>query len=259
MNELLQQTFNNKKGLLAIYFTAGYPSLESTKTLIQLLDKQPIDIIEIGIPFSDPLADGPVIQESSRKALQNGMNLKLLFSQLKQARKYTRKPLILMGYFNPVLQFGLEKFLYETKKCGINGLILPDLPPEIYERHYRKQFTDSGIPLIFLVSPQSSDERIHYIDKLSSSFIYAVSSASTTGSTKGFDTGHLAFFKRLQSIHLRQAVMVGFGINSQEQIATIQQFAKGAIIGSAFIRQLDEKKADLGISEFFNNLKNKPL
>lgn len=254
MTDRLQQTLNTDKALLALYFTAGYPQLSSTEKLLQLLDKQAVDIIEIGMPFSDPLADGPVIQQSSSKALQNGMNTKLLFEQLKQARQHTNKPIVLMGYFNTVLQFGLEKFLQNAQHCQIDGLILPDLPPEIYEKDYKNSFEKYGVPLIFLVSPQTSDARIQYIDDLSTSFIYAVSSASTTGNTTGFNEKHDAFFKRLQKRCLKHPVLIGFGISNRQQITQVQQFAKGAIIGSAFIRQLDEHKEDLGVNDFFMNL-----
>jgi len=254
MPKRLQQTLNADKALLAIYFTAGYPQLSSTEKIVQLFDKQAVDIIEIGMPFSDPLADGPVIQQSSSKALQNGMSTKLLFEQLKRARKQTDKPIVLMGYLNTVLQFGLDRFLENAKRCAIDALILPDLPPEIYEKNYKNSFEKYDIPLIFLVSPQSSDARIHYIDKLSKSFIYAVSSASTTGNTTAFTEKHEAFFARLKALQLKQPLMIGFGISNMKQITQVQQFAKGAIIGSAFIRQLDGQKADLGVHDFFMNL-----
>ena len=253
----LQKTLTSDKAVLALYFTAGYPKLSSTEKLIQLLDKQAVDIIEIGMPFSDPLADGLVIQQSSHKALQNGMTTKLLFEQLQKARQHTNKPIVLMGYFNTVLQFGIELFLQNMQSCQIDGLILPDLPPEIYEKDYKNSFKKYGIPLIFLVSPQSSDVRIQYIDKLSTSFIYAVSSASTTGNTTAFNKKHEAFFKRLQNLQLKHPVLIGFGISTKQQIAQAQQFSKGAIIGSAFIRQLDEQKEDLGVRDFFMKLQNK--
>jgi len=254
MPKRLQQTLNADKALLAIYFTAGYPQLSSTEKIVQLFDKQAVDIIEIGMPFSDPLADGPVIQRSSTKALQNGMSTKLLFEQLKRARNHTDKPIILMGYLNTVLQFGLDRFLENAKRCAIDALILPDLPPEIYEKNYKNSFEKYDIPLIFLVSPQSTDARICYIDELSKSFIYAVSSASTTGNTTAFTEKHEAFFARLKALQLKQPLMIGFGISNMKQITQVQQFAKGAIIGSAFIRQLDEQKADLGVHDFFMNL-----
>jgi tryptophan synthase alpha chain len=256
MTPRLSQILKSEKKLLALYFTAGYPQLSSTEKLLQLLDKQAVDIIEIGMPFSDPLADGPVIQESSSIALQNGMTTKLLFEQLTQARLHTNKPIVLMGYFNTALQFGIEKFLENMQTCGLDGLILPDLPPDIYERDYKTIFEKYKIPLIFLVSPQSSDARIKYIDTLSTSFIYAVSSASTTGKTTAFAAQHENFFKRLQSLQLEQPIMIGFGISNKQQIDHVQQYTKGAIIGSAFIRQLDKQKADLGINDFFNQLKN---
>ncbi|MCK9450064.1 MAG: tryptophan synthase subunit alpha [Bacteroidales bacterium] len=254
MPKRLQQTLNADKALLAIYFTAGYPQLSSTEKIVQLFDKQAVDIIEIGIPFSDPLADGIVIQQSSTKALQNGMNTKLLFEQLKGARKQTDKPIVLMGYFNTVLQFGLDSFLENSKRCAIDALILPDLPPEVYEKNYKKSFEKYDIPLIFLVSPQSTDARIRYIDKLSKSFIYAVSSATTTGNTTAFTESHEAFFTRLKALQLKQPLMIGFGISNMKQVTQVQQFAKGAIIGSAFIRQLDERKDDLGVNDFFLKL-----
>lgn len=256
MTQRLSQILKSKKKLLALYFTAGYPQLSSTEKLLQLLDKQAVDIIEIGMPFSDPLADGPVIQESSSIALQNGMKTKLLFEQLTRARQHTNKPIVLMGYLNTALQFGIEKFLENMQNCALDGLILPDLPPEIFERDYKTLFEKYSIPLIFLVSPQSSDARIKYIDTLSTSFIYAVSSASTTGNTMAFAEKHEIFFKRLQSLQLKQPIMIGFGISNTQQINRVQQFTKGAIIGSAFIRKLDKRKDDLGVNDFFKQLKN---
>jgi len=250
----LKQILKAEKGLLALYFTAGYPKLSSTEKLLQLLDKQTVDIIEIGMPFSDPLADGPVIQQSSHIALQNGMNTKLLFEQLQQARLHTNKPIVLMGYFNTVLQFGIERFLINMQNCSLDGLILPDLPPEIYEKEYKTIFEQYNIPLIFLVSPQSSDARIKTIDELSNSFIYAVSSASTTGNTSGFTAKHESFFARIKALQLEHPVLIGFGISNSQQIHQVQQYTKGAIIGSAFIRQLDESKEDLGVNDFFNQL-----
>ena len=254
MSKRLQQTLNADKALLAIYFTAGYPQLSSTEKIVHLFDKQAVDIIEIGMPFSDPLADGIVIQQSSTIALQNGMKTKILFEQLKGARKQTDKPIILMGYFNTVLQFGLDSFLENAKHCAIDAIILPDLPPEIYEKNYKNSFEKYDIPLIFLVSPHSTDARIRYIDKLSKSFIYVVSSDTTTGNITAFTEKHEAFFARLKAMQLKQPLMIGFGINNMEQITQVQQFAKGAITGSAFIRQLDEQKTDLGVNDFFMNL-----
>tara|TARA_Y100000815_G_C13304023_1_gene485738 strand:- start:851 stop:1612 length:762 start_codon:yes stop_codon:yes gene_type:complete len=240
MNRINQKLAEDKK-LLSIYFTAGYPSKNDTVSIIQELEKSGIDMIEIGLPFSDPLADGPTIQESSTAALKNGMTTSLLFEQLKDIRESISIPLIIMGYFNPVLQFGVEKFCAKCEEIGIDGLILPDLPLAEYEEHYKPIFDKHNLRNIFLITPQTSDERIQQIDEASNAFIYMVSSASTTGKTSGFGDAQTAYFDRISALELKNPQIVGFGINNAETFTSATAKAKGAIIGSAFIKHLTEE------------------
>lgn len=257
MKRLDQLLMNKNSRVVNIYFTAGYPSLDSTMSIISLLEKHGAGLIEVGMPFSDPLADGPVIQESSRIALENGMNTDLLFEQLKSLRTVSQIPVVLMGYLNPVLQYGMEKFLSMASSCGIDGLILPDLPPEVYESQYISLFEKHEIYPIFLITPQTKQERIHYLDSLSKGFLYAVSSSSTTGGKSGFNKDHLAYFERLASTDLKNPLMIGFGISNNESLETVFRYASGAIVGSAFIKNLNEKTEDFGIPAFMNHLLNK--
>jgi len=232
----LAKLFRSKpSNILSVFFTAGYPSLNDTALIINNLYESGVDMVEVGIPFSDPLADGPVIQESSHKALQNGMTLKLLFEQLKSVEADI--PLILMGYINPVLQFGIIPFCASCKKVSVEAVILPDLPVEIYKDHYEEVFTKYGILPVFLVTPQTSDKRIRYIDDQQCAFIYAVSSASTTG-TKGWESGVTAYLQRLQSLNLRHPVITGFNIKDKKSFDAACQYTHGAIIGSAFIKAI---------------------
>ena len=229
----------NKDGkLLSIYFTAGYPNLEDTVPIIRDLEKSGVDFIEIGLPFSDPLADGPTIQESSTQALKNGMTTGKLFEQLKDIRETVKIPLIIMGYFNPILQFGVERFCQKCQEIGIDGLIVPDLPVDVYNENYKAIFEKYGLINIFLITPQTSDERIRFIDSVSSGFIYMVSSAGVTGSTKGFEQSTRDYFKRIASMKLKNPQIIGFGINDKVTFTQATQFASGAIIGSAFVKHL---------------------
>jgi tryptophan synthase alpha chain len=255
MNRIDKALQEGHQKILNIYFTAGYPELESSLPVMQLLQANGAGMIEIGLPFSDPLADGPVIQESSRVALENGMNTSLLFEQLKNMRQTVDLPVVLMGYLNPVIQFGMERFLQKAAEAGIDGLILPDMPAETYAEHYQKLFLKYGIHAIFLVSPQTSDGRMHYLDSLSKGFLYAVSSSSTTGRTSSFNEEHLQYFARLVNLQLHNPVMIGFGISDKEAVETVFSYASGAIIGSAFIRHLDKQKKDYGIPQFMNQFK----
>ncbi len=257
MKRLDQLLLNKNSRVVNIYFTAGYPSLDSTRSIISLLEKHGAGLIEVGMPFSDPLADGPVIQESSRIALENGMNTDLLFEQLKSLRTVSQIPVVLMGYLNPVLQYGMEKFLSMASACGIDGLILPDLPPEVYESQYISLFEKHEIYPIFLITPQTKQERILNLDSLSKGFLYAVSSSSTTGGKSGFNKDHLAYFERLASTNLKNPLMIGFGISDNESLETVFRYASGAIVGSAFIKNLNEKTEDFGIPAFMNHLLNK--
>ena len=239
MNRINQKLQENKK-ILSIYFSAGYPNLNDTVQIIQDLEKNGVDMIEIGLPFSDPLADGPTIQASSTQALHNGMTTQVLFDQLKDIRKTVNIPLVIMGYFNPMLQYGVEKFCATCAEIGIDGLIIPDLPVDVYADEYKAIFEKYGLKNIFLITPQTSDERIHFIDSVSDGFIYMVSSASVTGSSAGFGNTQEAYFQRIVQMNLKNPQVIGFGINNSETFQQATQFAKGAIIGSAFITYLKE-------------------
>ena len=240
MNRINQKLQENKK-LLSIYFTAGYPKLDDTVSVIQKLQASGVDMIEIGLPFSDPLADGPTIQASSTQALKNGMNSELLFRQIKDIRKTIDIPLILMGYFNPMLQYGVEAFCAKCAEIGIDGLIMPDLPLAEYQEHYEAIFKKHGLANIFLITPQTSDERIKQIDNASNAFIYMVSSASTTGAKSGFGNQQTDYFERIEAMNLKNPQIVGFGISNSETFKAATKTTKGAIIGSAFIKHLTTK------------------
>lgn len=255
MNRIDQHFQQKPSNNLAVYFTAGYPKMSDIPLIMRQLQSGGVDLIEIGIPFSDPLADGPVIQESGSKALANGFSLTGMFDILTNIRSQIHLPLLLMGYLNPVLQFGMEKFLQSAAACGIDGVILPDLPPEMYAEHYQHLFLKHHIHPVFLVTPQTSDERIRYIDSLSKGFLYAVSASGTTGKTEGFDQKHLSYFNRLKSLKLKNPVMIGFGISQKSDVQTVWKHSSGAVIGSALIRQLDPQQADLGIKRFLEKIK----
>ena len=237
MNRINQKLQESQK-LLSIYFTAGYPEIEDTARIIEELEKSGVDMIEIGLPFSDPLADGPTIQQSSETALKNGMTTNKLFSQISNIREKVKIPLIIMGYFNPILQYGVEKFCQKCKETGIDGLIIPDLPMEEYKTRYQEIFDRYDLLPIFLITPQTSEERIRFIDDVSNGFIYMVSSASVTGSTVGFGEEQVNYFKRISNLDLKTPTIVGFGINSPATFKQATEFSKGAIIGSAFIKHL---------------------
>ena len=240
--------------LLSIYFTSGFPNIDDTEKIIIELERSGVDFIEIGLPFSDPLADGPTIQESSTKALKNGMTTEKLFDQLNGIREKVEIPLIIMGYFNPILQYGVEKFCKKCQECGIDGLIIPDLPVDVYNDEYRSLFEQYGLINVFLITPQTPDERIKFIDSVSDGFIYMVSSASVTGSTSGFGEDTREYFKRINDLQLKNPQVVGFGIKDHETFTQATQYAKGAIIGSAFIKHL-EKEGLSKIDTFIKNVK----
>lgn len=240
MNRINQKLQEDKK-ILSIYFSAGYPNLNDTVQIIQDLEKNGIDMIEIGLPFSDPLADGPTIQASSTQALHNGMTTKVLFDQLENIRESVKIPLIIMGYFNPILQYGVEEFCKKCASIGIDGLIIPDLPVDVYAEQYKATFEKYGIINVFLITPQTSDERIQFIDSVSNGFIYMVSSASVTGSQSGFGNTEERYFERISKMNLKSPQVIGFGISNKETFNQATKFAKGAIIGSAFIKHLSEK------------------
>lgn len=250
----INQKLQEKGKLLSIYFTAGYPVINDTVKIIQDLEKSGVDMIEIGLPFSDPLADGPTIQESSTAALKNGMTTELLFNQLKDIRKSVSIPLLIMGYFNPILQYGVEAFSKRCQEIGIDGLIIPDLPLDVYQEEYEHIFKKYGLINVFLITPQTSEERIRQIDKASDGFIYMVSSASVTGSKEGFSDVQTIYFERIESLKLNNPQIVGFGINNKETFQQATKMAKGAIIGSAFIKHLT-KKGISHIDQFVNQIR----
>ncbi|AXT56240.1 tryptophan synthase subunit alpha [Aquimarina sp. AD1] len=253
MNRINTALEQNKK-LLSIYFTAGYPSLSDTKKVIQDLEKSGVDMIEIGLPFSDPLADGPTIQESSTIALKNGMTTKLLFEQLADIRKSVSIPLIIMGYFNPMMQYGVEAFCAKCQEIGIDGLIIPDLPVAEYHEQYQETFEKYGLINVFLITPQTSEERIRFIDSVSNGFIYMVSSASVTGSTSGFGNTQEAYFERIANMDLKAPQIVGFGISNNETFTKATKTTKGAIIGSAFIKHLTQNGVE-SIEDFIETIR----
>ena len=235
ITQLFQQKSNN---ILNIYFTAGFPALQDTMTILTALEQSGADIAEIGMPYSDPVADGETIQESNHQALLNGMSLKTLFEQLAGMRKTLSIPVVLMGYINPVIQFGIENFCKKCQEVGVDGLILPDLPMDEYLAEYKPVFDKYGLLNIFLITPQTTEDRIRRIDGNSEGFIYMVSSASITGSTSGITPQMEAYFERVNNMNLRNPRLIGFGIKDNETFSKACEFAQGAIIGSQFIRVL---------------------
>ena len=253
LNRLTKLFENNRENLLTVYFTAGYPKLDDTETIICSLAESGANIIEIGIPYSDPLADGPVIQESGMAAIDNGMTLQVLFNQLTDIRIKTQVPLILMGYFNQLLQYGVDKFLDDCVKTGIDGLIIPDLPLMEYEQFYKDKLTQRNISISFLITPQTEESRIHKVDALSTGFIYVVSDSSITGMKTGISNQQISYFERIKSLQLRTPQLIGFGISDRESYLTASKYANGAIIGSAFIKHLkDKNEVDKATADFIN-------
>lgn len=250
----IDQKFKGDKKLLSIYFSAGYPKLEDTVPILKQLQSSGVDMVEIGLPFSDPLADGPTIQESSTQALRNGMSTKKLFQQLEGIRKEIEIPLILMGYFNPLLQFGVENFCEKCHEIGIDGLIIPDLPVEVYHEKYKNLFDQYGLYNMFLITPQTSESRIRFIDQVSNGFIYMVSSASVTGAKNTFGETQKAYFKRIQNMNLKTPTVVGFGISNAETFTDATYASRGAIIGSAFIKFLANEGIDQ-IPKFISSIR----
>lgn len=227
-----------KKRLLSVYYTAGYPAINSTIHIAETLQAAGVDFLEIGIPYSDPVADGPVIQNSSTTALQNGMTVSLLFEQLNDLKPKIHIPVYLMGYFNPVLQFGVERFCKACQSVGIQGVIIPDLPVAEYEQHYKKVFEDHGIAFIFMITPHTSAERIRKIDALSNDFIYLLSSPSVTGQLLSLSEDTINYFQRIQAMGLKSPLIVGFGIRDHQTFQTATTYADGAIVGTAFVQLL---------------------
>lgn len=248
-NILKEKSSNN----LSIYFTAGFPRLHDTTKVIQELSNAKVDFIEVGLPYSDPLADGPTIQKSSQEALQNGINLDIVFDQLLQIKGTNKTPLVLMGYLNQLLKYGEEKFCQKVVDCGIDTLILPDLPMVEYENNYQSLFDSYGINNVFLITPQTTDERILKIDSYTKSFIYMVASSAITGAKGEISEEQIAYFKRIKSMNLKSKLIIGFGISDYQTFSKACEFAHGAIIGSAFIEHIEKKGIDK-IDEFIGSI-----
>ncbi len=227
-------------GLLSLYFCAGHPTLDGTRQVIETLERKGIDMIEVGIPFSDPMADGPVIQDAATKALRNGMTLRTLLSQLDGIRQTVRMPLVLMGYMNPIYQYGYERFFQECRRIGIDGAIIPDLPFKDYLEEVKPIADRYDIRVIMLITPETSDERIRFIDEHTDGFIYMVSSAATTGAQREFNAAKQAYFNHVASLGLRNPRMIGFGISNRQTLESAQRNASGAIIGSKFVQLLEQ-------------------
>ncbi|MGY4536289.1 tryptophan synthase alpha chain [Mucilaginibacter sp. UYNi724] len=240
MNRLNQLFATKKENLLSIYFTAGYPELNTTVDIAEALEKAGADFLEIGFPYSDPVADGPTIQHSSQTALDNGMNLNILFEQLKDLRNRVSIPVLLMGYINPIVQYGVERFCNAAAAVGVDGIIVPDLPMYEYEMLYSNHFEDNGLSNIFLVTPQTSEERIRKIDSLSNSFIYLLSSSSITGGSLQLTDSIEEYYKRIKAMTLNNPAIIGFGISDNRSFNKACEYANGAIVGSAFVKLLGE-------------------
>ncbi|MFV0417768.1 MAG: tryptophan synthase subunit alpha [Dysgonomonas sp.] len=242
MNRIKQLFEKKQKDILSIYFTAGFPQLDDTCDVIRELEANGIDLIEVGIPFSDPMADGPTIQDSGTIALRNGMTLNILFDQLKDIRKDVNIPLIMMGYLNPIMQYGFENFCKRCNEIGIDGAIIPDLPFNDYIKEYKPVADKYDVKIVMLITPETSDERIRLIDEHTDGFIYMVSSAATTGAQKSFDEKKQEYFRRINAMNLRNPRLIGFGISNKATLDAAQANASGAIIGSKFITLLKESK-----------------
>lgn len=255
LTELFQKKSNN---LLNIYFTAGYPKLTDTVTVLKALEKAGVDMVEIGMPYSDPVADGPIIQQSSLDAINGGMTIKTLLGQLKDIRKEVTIPILVMGYFNTVMQYGVEKFIQEISAIGIDGVILPDLPLDEYTEHYQTLFESNSISNVSLITPNTSNERLHVIDNITQGFIYMVSTNSTTGNdAKKTEDNHDAYFNRIKNMDLKSPRMIGFNIKDKKTFTDACAYANGAIIGSAFVRMLSAStNIEADILQFVKSIKN---
>lgn len=253
----ISRLFENRenKKLLSIYFTAGYPQLDDTLQLAKTLEDSGVDFLEIGFPYSDPVADGPVIQHSSEEALKNGMSLEYLFDQLKELRRHVQVPVLLMGYVNPMLQYGVERFCQSCAEVGVDGIIVPDLPMYEYEERYRDVFKKYNISNIFLITPQTAIERIRKIDELSTGFIYMVSSYATTGKNLIVSEQTNAYFKQVKALNLKNPLVVGFGIADHASFEHALVYADAAIVGSAFVRLLDQPDYFKQIPSFIEDIK----
>jgi len=252
LNKLFQEKKNN---LFSIYFTAGYPELNSTLDIAEALERAGVDFLEIGFPYSDPVADGPTNQHSSQQALNNGMTLNVLFDQLKDLRKRVNLPILLMGYVNPIVQYGVERFCKKAAEVGVDGVIVPDLPMYEYESMYSRFFIDNGVSNVFMVTPQTSPERIRRIDELSNSFIYLLSSSSITGGSLHMSVNIEDYYKRVKAMQLNNPTIIGFGITDKESFDKACRYANGAIIGSRFVRLMGEENYLEKIPAFIRSIK----
>ena len=250
MSNKINQLFANRgdRKLLSLYFCAGCPTLESTGDVIKTMQQRGIDFIEVGIPFSDPLADGPVIQSAATQALKNGMNVKLLFNQLKAVKDDVHIPLILMGYLNPILHYGIEAFCHDCVEAGVSGMIIPDLPFDDYLNIVKPVADKYDLRVIMLITPETSEERIRFIDDNTDGFIYMVSSAAITGAQKSFDDAKQEYFRRINAMDLRNPRMIGFGISNKQTLEAAQNNAAGAIIGSKFVTLLNEAEGNANVA-----------
>ena len=254
INKLFSE--NKDQKLLSLYFCAGSPTLEGTAEVIKTLERRGISMIEVGIPFSDPMADGPVIQDAATTALKNGMTLRKLFAQLKDIKEDVNIPLVLMGYLNPIMQYGIEAFCQSCVESGVSGVIIPDLPFKDYQDMVKPVADRYDIRVIMLITPETSEERIRFIDEHTDGFIYMVSSAAITGAQKSFDDAKQEYFRRIDNMHLRNPRMIGFGISNKQTLEAAQQHAAGAIIGSKFVTLLSESKdADEALDKLFDALR----
>lgn len=253
----VSELFNNKESgnKLSIYYTAGYPNLDSTIEIAESLERAGVDFLEIGIPYSDPVADGPVIQESSGIALKNGMSIQVLFDQLAELRRRVSIPVFLMGYFNPVLQYGVERFCEKCAEVGVDGVIIPDLPLYEYKELYQDIFERNGVSNVFIVTPQTAEERIREIDSLSDAFIYLISASATTGKNLKVSEESSAYFKRMQAMKLKTPLVIGFGISNHETFVHANQYTDAAIIGTAFVRVLGEENYLEKVPVFIKKIK----
>lgn len=252
----INKVFESKKNnVLNIYFTAGYPALDDTGTIIKKLSDAHVDIIELGIPYSDPLADGLTIQESSQQALTNGITLNKVFDQVAKVKDDHHTAIVMMGYYNQFLQFGIDKLINRIVECGVDGLIIPDLPMDHYKTHYKSKFEDAGIAISFLVTPETSDERINEADALTSGFLYVVAQSSITGGVADVSQKQKTYFERIANMKLSSPRLIGFGIHNKETFDNACQYAHGAIIGSAFIRNLKNNGTE-SIGSFVESILN---
>lgn len=256
MSNRLENTFRDKKNILNVYLTAGFPKLNDSVEVVQELANNGVDMVEIGMPFSDPLADGPTIQHSSEVAIQNGITLELIFQQVEKIRKTIQIPIVLMGYYNQMLQYGVEQFVKKATEVGVDGLIIPDLPLDIYQQEYKALFKQYDIKMSFLITPQTTDSRIELIAKESNAFLYVVSSYAITGGKSSLEDYQTEYFEKIKNMNLNTPKLIGFGISNRETFNRACQYAEGAIIGSAFIKTIgDSEDLKETINQFITSIK----